>query len=88
MNILVVSSAARLLALTLQTEKDGAGNELKKAAIGQTLEGSFSAESKPHFASKYAFESSRRDLHNALLKNFSNYSNILRLENGAKECIV
>ena len=30
---------------------------------GQTLQGSFSAASKPHFASKYAFESSRRDLH-------------------------
>ena len=29
--------------------------------------GSFSAVSKPNFASKYAFESSRRDLHNALL---------------------
>ena len=33
----------------------------------QTLEGSFSAVSKPDFVSKYAFESSRRDLHNALL---------------------
>ena len=33
---------------------------------GQTLHGSFSAVSKPNFASKYAFESSRRDLHNAL----------------------
>ena len=33
----------------------------------QTLEGSLSALSKPNFASKYAFESSRRDLHNALL---------------------
>ena len=33
----------------------------------QTLQGSFSAVSKPNFASKYAFESSRRDLHNALL---------------------
>ena len=33
----------------------------------QTLEGSFSAVSKPFFASKYAFKSSRRDLHNALL---------------------
>ena len=32
----------------------------------QTLEGSFSTVSKPNFASKYAFESSR-DLHNALL---------------------
>ena len=34
---------------------------------GQTLQGSFSAVSKQNFASKYAFESSRRDLHNALL---------------------
>ena len=35
--------------------------------IWQTLHGSFSAVSRPIFASKYAFESSRRDLHNALL---------------------
>ena len=34
-----------------------------------SLEGSFSAVSKPNFASKYAFESSRRDLHNALESN-------------------
>ena len=32
-----------------------------------TLKGSFSAVSKPNFAIKYAFESSRRDLHKALL---------------------
>ena len=31
------------------------------------LQGSFSAVSKPNFASKYSLESSRRDLHNALL---------------------
>ena len=36
-------------------------------SMGQTLQGAFSAVSKPIFASKYAFESSRRDLHNALL---------------------
>ena len=36
-------------------------------SIGQILEGSFSAVSKPNVASKYAFESSRRDLRNALL---------------------
>ena len=36
--------------------------------IGQILEGSFSAVSKPNFAIKYAFDSSRRDLlHNTLL---------------------
>ena len=34
---------------------------------GQTLPGSFSAVSKPNFASKYSLESSRRDLQNALL---------------------
>ena len=92
----------------------------------QTLQGSFSAVSKQNFASKYAFESSRRDLHNALLctalqsqffvkklpiffakvckiqkiqqkfgkiwqilRNFQQFlTKILRLENGAKECIV
>ena len=32
-----------------------------------TLKGSFSAVSKPNFASKYSLESSRRDLQNALL---------------------
>ena len=32
-----------------------------------TLKGSFSAVSKPTFESKYALESSRRDLQNALL---------------------
>ena len=31
------------------------------------VQGSFSAVSKRNFASEYAFESSRRDLHNALL---------------------
>ena len=31
------------------------------------LQGSFSAVSKPNFATKYSLESSRRDLHNALL---------------------
>ena len=35
--------------------------------IGQTLQGWFSAVSTPIFASKYSLESSRRDLHNALL---------------------
>ena len=49
-------------------EADPVGSEqVPEAAIGQTLEGSLSAVSKPTFASKYAFESSRRDLHNALL---------------------
>ena len=38
------------------------------AESGQNLHGSFSAVSKPNFATKYAFESSRRDLHNALLR--------------------
>ena len=48
------------------------------------FQGSFSDVSKPNFARKYAFESSRRDLHNALLctalqsQNFVKYfGNIL-----------
>ena len=49
----------------------GAGGQANRAvrhrSIGQTWEGSFSAVSKPNFASKYSLESSRRDLHNALL---------------------
>ena len=35
----------------------------------RTFQGSFSAVSKPNFARKYALESSRRDLQNALLCN-------------------
>ena len=42
---------------------------------GQTLQGSFSAVSKPNFASKYSLESSRRDLHNALLCTVLNAQN-------------
>ena len=38
-----------------------------KSPARQTLQGSFSAVSKRKFARKYAFESSRRDLRNALL---------------------
>ena len=45
---------------------------------GQTLQGSFSAVSKPNFASKYALESSRRDLHNALLCTVLNAQNFLQ----------
>ena len=37
------------------------------AESGQTLQGSLTAVSKPNFATKYALESSRRDLQNALL---------------------
>ena len=53
----------------------------------QTLQGSFSAVSKPNFASKYSLESSRRDLHDALLctalkshffKNLLEFFQILR----------
>ena len=42
-------------------------DELNCHGIRQTLEGSFSAVSTPNFASKNAFESSRRDLHHAVL---------------------
>ena len=41
----------------------------------QTLQGSFSAVSTPIFASKYALESSRRDLNNALLCTVLNAQN-------------
>ena len=44
-----------------------AGSFKLYAESGQILQGSFSAVSKPNFASKYSLESSRRDLHNALL---------------------
>ena len=46
------------------------------AESGQTLQGSFSAVSKPNFASKYSLESSRRDLHNALLCTVAPFSNL------------
>ena len=48
------------------------------AESGQTLQGSFSAVSKPNFASIYALESSRRDLHNALLCTVLNAQNFLQ----------
>ena len=35
------------------------------------------AVSKPNFASKHSLESSRRDLHNALLWTFAQLSNLL-----------
>ena len=35
---------------------------------GQTLQGSFSSVSKPMIATNYSLETSRRDLHNALLR--------------------
>ena len=67
--------AALLCADKLDVEEEGLihvvdleARELGEDASGrQTLEGSFSAVSKPNLANKYAFESSRRDLHSALL---------------------
>ena len=47
---------------TLRRDED-----VRRQGMRQTLQGSFSAVSKRNFARKYAFESSRRDLHNALL---------------------
>ena len=44
-----------------------AADEVHALSQSRDLQDSFSAVSKPNFASKYAFESSRRDLHNALL---------------------
>ena len=56
----------------MQDEYQKAGRPVAMLALTQlsnylTLKGSFSAVSKPNFASKYALESSRRDLQNALL---------------------
>ena len=45
----------------------GNGERAGNGSVGQTWQGSFSAVSSPNFASKYALESSRPDLHNALL---------------------
>ena len=42
---------------------------------GQALQGSFSVESKPTFASKYSCESSRRDLHNTHLRTDTRFQN-------------
>ena len=88
---------------------------VRKVRKLESLQGSFSAVSKPIFASTYSLESSRRDLHNALLctvlvgsvwvreplsesveehrgkkqQKFQQFlTKILRLESGAKECIV
>ena len=70
-------------------------NYLTQLSNYLTLKGSFSAVSKPHFARKYSLESSRRDVHNALLCTvlsnlnvFAKNRNKLSLENGAKECIL
>ena len=45
----------------------GMADGLAGRGMRQTFQGSFSAVSKPNFASKFSLESSRRDLHNALL---------------------
>ena len=49
---------------------------------GQTLQGSFPDVSKPNFPSKCSLESSRRDLHNALLctvlESFTNLKNFVK----------
>ena len=45
-----------------------APNEPRRRGVRQALEGSFSAVSKSSFASKYAFERSRRDLHKAVIE--------------------
>merc|ERR1719299_226527 len=53
-----------MAALYLMALRSEVNSELN---FPQTSRGSFSAVSTPIFASKYALESSRRDLHNALL---------------------
>ena len=55
--------------------------------LRQTLQGSFSAVSKRNFASKYALESSRRDLHNAFLCTALKSHIFLKVcQNFAKSC--
>ena len=44
-----------------------APRRMKARGRANERQGSFSAVSKPHFATKYSLESSRRDLHNTLL---------------------
>ena len=63
----VPSAPAPVLRSTALVQLLHGARGLELADFQGTLEGSFSAVSKPNFASKYAFESSRRDLHNALL---------------------
>ena len=70
-------SFAQVARAARASEAAAAASAVSKAAAARclereldakkTLQGSFSAVSKPNFARKYAFESSRRDLHNALL---------------------
>ena len=56
------------LLLSLSTAYVGSPTQLSNYL---TLKGSFSGVSKPKFASKYALESSRRDLQNTLLRTVS-----------------
>ena len=51
-----------------QARADRAGRGEVYTEGGQTLQGSFSSVSKPMIATKYSFETSRRDLHNTLLR--------------------
>ena len=53
------------------------------AESGQTLQGSFSAVSKPNFASKYSLESSRRDLRTAFF--LTNNNLVARIMNFPKK---
>ena len=46
------------------------------AILSQSRKGAFSSVSTPNFARKYALESSRRDLHNALLRTVIHSQNL------------
>ena len=61
------AEAQRRLSVTGRCREGTRARLDRLGSIGQTLQGAFSAVSKRNFASKYALESSRRDLHNALL---------------------
>ena len=72
---LVVAGALSFLCIRLllacrdkvRKRNPGHNRETPDTPYLQTSDGSFSAVSKPNFASNYSLESSRRDLHNALL---------------------
>ena len=61
------AEAQRRLSVTGRCREGTRARLDRLGSIGQTLQGAFSAVSKRKFSRKYAFESSRRDLHNAIL---------------------
>ena len=65
--IVHLSGAGAALRIEGKLRSHGSAPAPETRGMRQTLAGSFSAVSKRNFASKYALDSSHRDLHNALL---------------------